>query len=95
MNGITGGQKDDARYATNMETRLTVLETRWDTILPTLATKVDIEQLRFSNQMDLALLRTDMQRMYSSALRWTIGTLVTLVVAQSALIVSVLRITHP
>ncbi len=78
-----------------MDARLTALETRLDTILPTLATKVGIEQLRLEMTTKLDDLRVDMQRMYASALRWTIGTLVTLVVAQSALIVSVLRVSHP
>ncbi|MCC6073210.1 hypothetical protein ACFSQU_05700 [Massilia sp. GCM10020059] len=40
---IANGDHDD--YIRQMDRRLTVLETRFDTILPTLATKADLAQL--------------------------------------------------
>ncbi len=40
---VAGGENDD--YFRDMDRRLTVLETRFDTILPTLATKADIAHL--------------------------------------------------
>ncbi|MES2128676.1 MAG: hypothetical protein V4463_15510 [Pseudomonadota bacterium] len=142
MNTNTIGKRSIEDYDTEMETRVSVLEARFDTILPTLATKVDVEQLRREIvesrlehvktrdelHVDSAKTREElhseiaktrdstrseihaleikmdarfdaqsaqMQRMYSSALRWMVATLVTIVITQSALIVSVLRVIHP
>lgn len=47
----------------NMEHRVTALETRLDTVLPTLATKTD-----------LADFRAEMHKGFSEMLRWIVGT---------------------
>ncbi len=44
-------------YHAGMDRRLTVLETRFDTILPTLATKADIESLRGEFRSEMEKLR--------------------------------------
>ena len=46
-----------------MEHRVTALETRLDTVLPTLATKAD-----------LAELRTEMHKGFSEIVKWVVGT---------------------
>ena len=43
----------------SLEDRVTILETRFDTVLPTLATKADIAEVK----TDMAEIRTDMARM--------------------------------
>ncbi len=48
-----------------MDERLTALETHFNTILPTLATKADIESLR-----------ADMSRMSSELHKWVLGSMI-------------------
>lgn len=48
---------------TDMEHRITALETRLDTVLPTLATKAD-----------LADLRTEMHKGFGDIIKWIVGT---------------------
>lgn len=47
-------------YDGDMDRRLTVLETRFDTILPTLATKADLAELRLDMNGQMEKLRLDM-----------------------------------
>jgi hypothetical protein len=75
-----------------MDRRLTVLETRFDTILPTLATKQDVQELRAElRQMiaeqqqnfeklcaEMEKLRTEMFKTLNSNLKWIVGIAVTL-----------------
>ena len=46
-------------YIEDMDRRLTVLETRFDTILPTLATKADLAELKAEFKAELADLRAE------------------------------------
>lgn len=55
-------------YDGDMEHRLTALETRLDTILPTLATKADIGQIR-----------ADLHKMNAEIKSWTLATVLTIV----------------
>jgi hypothetical protein len=79
---------DDPSY----DRRLTVLETRFDTILPTLATKGDIERLR----ADLAIgqeklsgelrqqsekLGVEFQKGLNDNIKWTVGIMLMMLIA--------------
>jgi hypothetical protein len=61
-----------------MDRRLTVLETRFDTILPTLATKAGLEALRTEVRVGFEQLRADQLRMHNDLLKWIIAMLLTL-----------------
>jgi hypothetical protein len=63
-------------YDKCVETRLTVLETRFDTILPTLATKSDIEAVR----LEMEKLRTEIFKALNDTVWPLIGVIVTLFV---------------
>jgi hypothetical protein len=73
----------------SFDRRLTVLETRFDTILPTLATKRDIEDLRteFSTGLErlrgefrseLEKLRAEMFKALHDAMKWMVGIFITM-----------------
>jgi Mg2+ and Co2+ transporter CorA len=61
-----------------MEHRITVLETRLDTIFPTLATKADLaalgSELQQSITVNMGELRIEMQRMNAEIKTWTLAT---------------------
>ncbi|WP_422012702.1 hypothetical protein [Roseateles sp.] len=52
--------------------RITALETKWETVVPTLATKGDV-------QTGFAELRADMQEMNAGISRWMLGTVLTVI----------------
>jgi Mg2+ and Co2+ transporter CorA len=52
-------------YHGDMEPRVTALETRLDTILPTLATKADIGDVRADMQKNLAEMRVEMRQAHA------------------------------
>jgi hypothetical protein len=79
-NVASGGEPP---YDNDMDRRLTVLETRFDTILPTLATKLDIEALR-----------SDMLKMHNDLLKWIIGFSITIFVAVIGFDVAVFNAIH-
>ena len=55
---------DSPTYSRNMDRRLIVLETRFDTILPTLATKTDLIGLKVELKDDSGGLRTEIRAMH-------------------------------
>jgi Mg2+ and Co2+ transporter CorA len=61
----TSGDPPDDR---GMEQRLTALEARLDTILPTLATKADVAEIR-----------VDMNKMNAEIKTWTLATVLTII----------------
>ncbi|MES2016658.1 MAG: hypothetical protein V4484_09190 [Pseudomonadota bacterium] len=65
-------------YDREMDRRLTVLETRFDTILPTLATKADVAALRAEVMVGFEQLRADQLKLHNSLLKWIVGMFVTL-----------------
>ena len=74
-----------------LDRRLTVLETRFDTILPTLATKQDLLELRsemrlmFAEQArEFQMLRTDLFKALNDQLKWTMALIATLFIGISA-----------
>ena len=91
--GIAGG--GGGGYIKDMDRRLTVLETRFDTILPTLATKTDFAELRadFANlraeyKSDFGDFRADIQKVIISTHRWLIGTVIVLLLGFGGMILT-------
>lgn len=69
----------------NMDVRLSKLETRLDTVLPTLATKSDIHGLN-----------SDIHREFTAQTRWTFTTVLAIVaVAVAVLVFAINRIAPP
>jgi len=61
-------------------TRLAVLETRWEDIVPTLATKADLGELRTELERSHGELRTELHKMDARITRWMLTTIVALFV---------------
>ena len=61
-------------YDADMDRRLTVLETRFDTIIPTLLTKEE-----FYGAM--ADLRVEMHEIFNSCIKWMIGMILTVILS--------------
>jgi hypothetical protein len=83
---VAGG--GEPPYDKEMDRRLTVLETRFDTILPTLATKNDLEALRAevrvgfeSIRREMEELRADVFKAINDAMRWMLGVVVSLIIS--------------
>jgi hypothetical protein len=90
-------------YDGGMEHRMTALETRLDTILPTLATKTDVEALRSDLRAELAQaslkadakfaeMRADMRKMNADIKTWTLATMITIVGTMLAAIFGISQI---
>jgi hypothetical protein len=66
-----------------MEHRITVLETRLDIILPTLATRADLaalgSELQQSITANMGELRSEMQRMNAEIMTWTSATVLAII----------------
>ncbi len=80
--------------------RLTVLETRFDTILPTLATKADLEALRGELRLELVNLRAEMHAGFeklraelaqglNSHMKWMIATMLTFFIGIAGLNIAI------
>lgn len=81
-----------AEYDASVDKRLTILETCFDAILPTLATKADVAELRGETAVGFERMRVematlsdrlhqDMLQMFQRVLLWMIGICVTLSLA--------------
>jgi len=90
-NGRLGGGSDPS-YDESMDRRLVVLETRFDVILPTLATKHDLELLRADLKADINAgiesLRHDTAREFENLrhemmtmLKWVIALTISMLIA--------------
>ena len=88
---MADGMDDDER---GLDRRLVVLETRFDTILATLATKADLERLdarwavraaefRAEFKQDMAELRAEFKRDMAGMYKWIAATCVTLILGFS------------
>lgn len=72
-------------YDGDMDRRLTVLETRFDTILPTLATKADVadvsirmEKMRSDLSEKIDALRVELHLALTNIMKWCVGIAMTL-----------------
>jgi hypothetical protein len=79
---------DSAAYIRQMDRRLIVLETRFDTILPTLATKTDLIALRVEMREMMAALRTDLYK-------WMTTTLINMFVGFGGLWFALVKLLRP
>ncbi|MES2758353.1 MAG: hypothetical protein V4693_13345 [Pseudomonadota bacterium] len=79
---------DSASYIRKMDRRLVILETRFDTILPTLATKADLVELRAEMRAMNAELRADMQK-------WMTTTLISMFVGFGGLLIAMIKLVQP
>lgn len=75
-----------------LEHRMTVLETRWDAILPTLATKADLAELK-------AELKSELRELVFSETnkltRWLVSLTVTMLFGFAALFATMLTLLRP
>ncbi|SHH14580.1 hypothetical protein [Massilia sp. CF038] len=67
-------------YDADMDRQLTILETRFDTILPTLATKHDVDMLRAEMRAEMERLRVELHKAIHHQLKWMIAMFITLVI---------------
>jgi hypothetical protein len=79
---------DSAGYIRKMDRRLIILETRFDTILPTLATKADLVELRAEMRAMTAELRTDMHK-------WMTTTVISMFVGFGGLLFAMVTLLRP
>ncbi len=79
-----------------MQTRLTTLETKWDTVIPTLATREDLLALEGRLRDDMQHRFIDLQRWMDSALqRWVLIALAVMSIGGGAGLVLTKRWTGP
>ena len=74
--GVANGYNDD--YIRNMDNRLVALEVRFDTLLPTLATKADLAELK-------AEFKIDVMTVEGRITKWVVTTFITLILGFSGL----------
>jgi hypothetical protein len=106
MNASATPSEPPSSYDRDLDRRLTVLETRFDIILPTLATKADMAELRAEIKADMATLRAEVQaaiagthaamgKLEAKIQRWMIGMLITLFVSQTATVFAIVTLLRP
>jgi hypothetical protein len=71
--------------------RVTVLETRFDTVLPTLATKTDLAALRTELLVKIEALRAEMGRLASNVHKWMAATLIAILLSFIGLFVGLTK----
>jgi len=71
------------------EVRLAIVETRWQDVVPTLATKADLNEAVGLSKMELkseiAELRTEMHKMDATITRWMLGAIIGLFIGLGTL----------
>lgn len=86
-----GGSGDDG----GMDHRITVLETKLETVLPTLATKTDIADVRGAMQTGFAEVRADFHQNTVSTTRWMIATVIGLFIGFGSLFIAITNTLKP
>jgi hypothetical protein len=76
-----GGSPD---YHHQMDRRLIILETRFDTILPTLATRTDLIELKSELKAELRDLKAEMHK-------WMTATMLSLLIGFGGLLIAIIR----
>lgn len=71
-----------------LDRRLTILETRFDTILPTLATKADLAELRAELR---STFKSDLHTEINALTRWLIALTISMLFGFGGIIVALLR----
>jgi hypothetical protein len=83
---LANGEAPD--YYRKMDRRLIVLETRFDTIVPTLATKADLIGLRAELKADISELCAEMHK-------WMTTTLISLFVGFGGMLLTMVTLLRP
>ena len=82
-----------AEYHASLEKRVSILEMRFDTILPTLATKTDIAELRSELRTEMAKLserlHEDMYKLHRQLLMWIVSTMIAMFLGMVGLFVTI------
>ena len=90
---------DSAVYIRKMGRRLTVLDTRFDTILPTLATKTDLIELKGELKAVMskpgAELRIEMHASRADIFKWMAAMQLTIILGFSGMIVTMFTLLRP
>lgn len=79
-------------YDRMLERRITILETRWDGILPTLATKADLAELKAELKGEL---KDSIYSESSKLTRWLVSLTVTMIFGFAALFATMLTLLRP
>ena len=91
-NSAQDGERDNDETERSNESRITVLETRFDDIVPTLATRSDLKELgaRFdaivptlATKADLERLRAEIANAMVKMQRWMITTMVAIILSNA------------
>ena len=101
---LANGESPD--YYRKMDRRLIVLETRFDIILPTLATKADLIGLKAELRAEMSELRTEiramhgelkaeMQKLKADMQKWMIATLISFFTGFGGLLVALVTLLRP
>ncbi|WLI88529.1 hypothetical protein Q4S45_17620 [Massilia sp. R2A-15] len=77
-------------YYHKMDRRLIILETRFDVILPTIATKSDLIELRSQLDARISKLEVDMHKSFTTMTHWMVGVAVSLLIGFAGVIAAVL-----
>lgn len=95
--GIPGPLHDDDEQpdVRELARRVTVLETRFDTVLPTLATKADLAELRTELLVKLEAMRAEFrisqEALRADLIKWMAATLITMLLSFVGLFVGLAR----
>ena len=97
--GTTVAGGGEPPYDGSMEHRITTLEARWDAIIPTLATKADLAALSAEfhkglnqNAMEIAAVRTEMQKLSADIKTWTLATVLTIIGTMLAALIGISQV---
>ena len=90
MNAPTDNNEEDNAMARDLDQRVTILETRLDTILPTLATKADLAELKADLAELKAELKAELHDSMAAMHKWIAGTCITLILGLAGLSFSML-----
>ena len=82
-----------------LDRRLTILETRFDTILPTLATKADLAELKAELKAEMAEMKAELKGDFNGGVaglaRWVATMFVTMVFGFAGMIAAMLTLLRP
>lgn len=73
-----------------MDRRLIILETRFDVILPTLATKSDLIELRSQLDERISRLEVDMHKSFTTMTHWIVGLAISMLIGFAGVIAALL-----
>jgi hypothetical protein len=90
--GATVAGGGEPPYDGTMEHRITALEARWDAIVPTLATKADVAELRAEMRQSFADVRGELQKMSSDNKSWMLATVLSIIGTMLAAILGISQI---